>query len=887
MSNLPSIVLGAASLCAVMTATVPHASAQPAPQRTSLLVVVVDGRAPPGRPLPAHARTLAETDALVFGAPNAASVLGAINENAGGRLILTPATERVVRVTDLPDDAAFLPGGPAGITPGLSDGHKYALRIRWLARAGGVDFRQYDRDGNGRVDKHELVILAIDNYSKEHGQAQVGLPCVAHKDPGVELCADVTLAGHNGPLSLYTHELAHLFGLGDIYSNACLSEGLSLASCSGTLLVHLDPVQKLRLGWTTASATVEADRVRPGLVSLRPANAGGRPLVIRRSLTSDEAFYIEHRRNGLHDQVARDGIVVWYGRVTAGGLVVEPQLGGGTSHAVYSLSTIACVASPSSAVSRGRGQSGWGPGHYRLAWSDGVDTGLLLAITAPSAAGEIVVSWARNGSSPQCDDLGPGLVALAADGGGPIGIGRIADGTTLPGAAGGPAWRYVQGQQRVVGVGKFTRGGSSRRTELLVSGGDGLAVLDLRSALLVHRWGDVLGAWTLSATDQLGPVADLDGDGRTEIVVRSPTRLGVLRVGAAGRLESAAVVAAGQDLGGWSLSGGDRIAAVADVDADTRADLVMLGEGGLALLGLEGGTLRARHVRSPGQSIGAWEVPRRAEILAVDLDGLPPTELVVHDEKRLAILTVDRTRGPWVRDVMATGDRRGSLSGTTGTSSWTLQPKHRIAGGGDLGGEGRGRIVVRVEDGFVLLGLAERLFVDTYMRGIFQGYGIDGDELLGLVDLDGDGRDNLLIRRDRWVGAFGRDPTGAWTRTSHHAGDLRGAWQARPGDRAVAWHGDLDGDGRPELLLEQPRPACATKSTTAGPRHEVTIAGMGDLARAPGGVEVWVGATRWPVVATYADRVEVSIPAGATSGTLTAKSGWLPARTTCGAVTIR
>lgn len=887
MPNLPSIVLGAASLCAVVTATVPDASAQPAPQRTSLLVVVVDGRAPPGQTLPAHARTLAETDALVFGAPGAASVLGAINENAGGRLILSPAAERVVRVTDRPEDAAFRPGGPAGITAAISGGHKYALRIRWLAQAAGVDFRRYDRDGNGRVDKHELVILAIDNYSDNAGQAQGGLPCVAHKDPSVELCADVTLAGHNGPLSLYTHELAHLFGLGDIYSNDCLSQGLSLASCTSPQLVHLDPVQKLRLGWTTASATVEADKVRPGLVSLRPASAGGRPLVIRRSPASDEAFYIEHRRNGLHDQVARDGIVVWFGRVNASGLVVEPQLGGGTSHAVYSLGTLACVASPSSAAVRGRGQSGWGPGHYRLAWSDGVDSGLLLSITAPSAAGDIVVSWARSGAPPQCDEPGPGLIALAADGAGPLGIGRIADGATMPGAAGGPAWRYVQPQQRVVGVGKFTRGGSPLRTEILVAGGEGLAVLDLRSAQVVHRWGDVLGAWTLRETDQLGPVADLDGDGRTDIVVRSATRLGVLRVGASGRLESLAVVSTGQDLGGWSLTGTDRIAAVADVDADTRAELIMIGDGGLAMLALDGAALRARHVLRAGQAVGAWEVPRQAEVLTVDLDGLPPTELVVRDEKRLAVLTVDRSRGPRLRDVMMMGEVRGPLPGVTGTSSWKLQPKHRVAAGGDLDGDGRGRLVVRGEDGLVLLGLRDRLFVDTHMNGVFQGYGIDGDEVLGFVDLDGDGRDNLLIRRDRWVGAFSRDRSGTWSRTSHHVGDLRGAWQPRPGDRPVAWHGDLDGDGRPELLLEQPVPACATRSTTAGRRHEVTITGMGDLSRTPGGVEVMVGGVRWPVVASHPDRVEVAIPTGAASGTLTVRSGWLPTRTTCGAITVR
>jgi hypothetical protein len=86
------------------------------------------------------------------------------------------------------------------------------------------------------------------------------------------------------------------------------------------------------------------------------------------------------------------------------------------------------------------------------------------------------------------------------------------------------------------------------------------------------------GPWTLSATDLLLPAGDLNGDGLAEVLIRDqplggPCSLALLASDRRGGITAAGKVTG--SVGGWTLSADDQFTALGDIDGDGRTEVLI------------------------------------------------------------------------------------------------------------------------------------------------------------------------------------------------------------------------------------------------------------------------------------------------------------------------
>lgn len=176
-------------------------------------------------------------------------------------------------------------------------------------------------------------------------------------------------------------------------------------------------------------------------------------------------------------------------------------------------------------------------------------------------------------------------------------------------------WRYDAtvntGRDVIQRVGNFT--GTSAK-EILVISSWGLGVLGLAGTSLtstsVHASGTRLGDWVWDSTaDRIVGVGDFDGDGHDEILVVSDWGLGIVSL-ATGR--SLVAVANGTRCGGWLLdTAKNTLRLVADVDGDGRAEIVISSPWGIGVLKLAGTTLTSVALHANGTGLGGVHRQRR------------------------------------------------------------------------------------------------------------------------------------------------------------------------------------------------------------------------------------------------------------------------------------
>lgn len=164
------------------------------------------------------------------------------------------------------------------------------------------------------------------------------------------------------------------------------------------------------------------------------------------------------------------------------------------------------------------------------------------------------------------------------------------------------------------------------RDEMLLQAANGdLAIVDLSgSALSVQvrvNQGSSIGGWSVGAADVVAHTGDLNGDGRDDWIVTSGWGMGILGMDANQTLDDRLLVPWFSWAGDWGFWPSDRFEAVADFDGDGRDDLLMRDTARMRLLTLQNGSFDALATAQTGDRIGGeWLLNANDEVIgATDL----------------------------------------------------------------------------------------------------------------------------------------------------------------------------------------------------------------------------------------------------------------------------
>jgi len=194
-------------------------------------------------------------------------------------------------------------------------------------------------------------------------------------------------------------------------------------------------------------------------------------------------------------------------------------------------------------------------------------------------------------------------------------------------------WLLNTADNRFGPIGDFNGDG---RVEILVTSPWGIGIFQLSggtfTVLMMAENGTRFGGWLLNTADnRFSPIGDVDGDGKQEILITSPWGIGILKLSGA-TLTAPMMAPNGTRFGGWLLNTVDNhVVTSADLDGDGRDEIVISSPWGIGVLELSGSTLNAQMMAPNGTRFGNWLLNTLDNRIgpAADFNGDGKVELLV------------------------------------------------------------------------------------------------------------------------------------------------------------------------------------------------------------------------------------------------------------------
>ena len=242
------------------------------------------------------------------------------------------------------------------------------------------------------------------------------------------------------------------------------------------------------------------------------------------------------------------------------------------------------------------------------------------------------------------------------------------------------------------------------QAEILVTSPWGIAIFKLSgstfSVLTIARNGTRFGGWLLNTADnRFGPVGDMDGDGRAEILVTSPWGIGLLKL-SDNTLQQVLIAKNGNRFDGWLLNTEDNnFVAIANYDGERQAEILVTSPWGFGILKLSGNTFASHIMVQNGTRIGGWLLNTLDNYLGpiADFDGDGREEILITSPWGIGVLKL--TRNNLSAPMMAQNGTR--------FDDWLLNTADNQFGTlGDYDNDGRAEILVTSPWGLGILNVS-------------------------------------------------------------------------------------------------------------------------------------------------------------------------------------
>ena len=299
----------------------------------------------------------------------------------------------------------------------------------------------------------------------------------------------------------------------------------------------------------------------------------------------------------------------------------------------------------------------------------------------------------------------------------------------------------------------------------------------------IQSWikGDWVGNWNLG-TDNWDYTGDVDGDGDGDIIIRSPEWLGIFKGSGTGL----GFHWIKHDwIGNWNLGFDDR-AKAGDFNGDGKTDLVLRSDEWIGLLISDGNQLN--NVWLTHDWLGHWNLGRPDRFWVGDFTGDGKDDVFVRSPEWAGLF---KSHGNRLEEIWMSHDWLGPWNMGDGDEHYV----------GDFNGDGKDDLMTRSNE-WISLWISNGSGFDV----AWIQYDWVGNWNLGWVDwhhigdFNGDGKDDVLIRSNEWVGLLisdGSALTNVWLKH-----DWLGQWNLGLPDRERV--GDYTGDGKADVLVRSP-----------------------------------------------------------------------------------
>lgn len=204
-------------------------------------------------------------------------------------------------------------------------------------------------------------------------------------------------------------------------------------------------------------------------------------------------------------------------------------------------------------------------------------------------------------------------------------------------------------------------------------------------------------SWNHGSLDTIEGVGDVDGDGKIEFVIRSGWGIGIVERETTGALNIVDMHGFGTTLSvlwtgrpAWTLGSGDSFAAVADLNGDGSEDIVVRSSSALGVLSVDAsGVLRSRTSYSYGTRLsGDWVLGSLDQIVAVgDFDGYRGEDLIFRSGWGTGFITFKSYEYTLISPAIRAHDEL--------MDSWLHAYVDTVHGAGDLDGDGSDEFIMQ------------------------------------------------------------------------------------------------------------------------------------------------------------------------------------------------